>query len=184
MSLVTLFARRLPSPCWLRAYQTSSIRLCNPKGATAPPEPLGSEPKEPVTEQSQKPLKEDKKNIQNETVKPMEATEPAKSTPAIDIPPLPPMPATPVMPESLKPIIESTPAAVEAPVNAKEETPEQSKGTLSTSAPQENTPSIISAITGLRHAPPPALGLGLAGLIPFMAAPAYMVQIIFHPASY
>jgi len=183
MSLVTLFARRLPPPCWLRAYQTTSVRLCNPKGATAPPEPLGSEPKEPVTEQSQKPLKEDKKNIQNETVKPMEATEPAKSTPAIDIPPLPPMPATPVMPESLKPIIESTPAAVEAPVNAKEETPEQSKGTLSTSAPQENTPSIISAITGLRHAPPPALGLGLAGLIPFMAAPAYMYNAgVFLPS--
>ena len=182
MSLVTLFARRLPTPCWLRAYQTSSIRLCNPKGVTAPPEPLGSEPKEP--EQSQEPLKEDKINIQNETVKPMEATGPAKSTPAIDIPPKPPMPTTPVMPESTKPIIESTPAAVEAPVNAKEETPEQSKGTLSTSAPQEATPSILSAITGLRHAPPPALGLGLAGLIPFMAAPAYMVQIIFHFASY
>ena len=179
MSLVTLFSRRLPPPCWLRAYQTTSVKLCNPKGATAPPMPLGSEPKEPVTEQSQKPLKEDKNNIQNETIKTMEATEPAKSTPAIDIPPTPPMPTM-----SPKPIIESTPVAVEAPVNAKEETPEQSKGTLSTSAPQEATPSILSAITGLRHAPSPALGLGLAGLIPFMAAPAYMVQIIFHPASF
>ena len=178
MSLVTLFSRRLPPPCWLRAYQTTSVKLCNPKGATAPPMPLGSEPKEPVTEQSQKPLKEDKDN-KNETVKFVEATEPAKSTPAIDIPPTPPMPTM-----SPKPIIESTPAAVEAPVNTKEETPEQSKGTLSTSAPQEAAPSILSAITGLRHAPPPALGLGLAGLIPFMAAPAYMVQIIFHPASY
>ena len=184
MSRVTLFARRLPPPCWLRAYQTSSIRLCNPKAATAPPEPLGSEPKEPVTEQSQKPLKEDKNNIQNETIKTMEATEPAKSTPAIDTPPMPPMPTMPVMPKSPKPIMERTPAAVEAPVNAKEETPEQSKGTLSTSTPQEATPSILSAITGLRHAPPPALGLGLAGLIPFMAAPAYMVQIILHPASF
>ena len=64
MSLVTLFSRRLPPPCWLRAYQTTSVKLCNPKGATAPPMPLGSEPKEPVTEQSQKPLKEDKNNIQ------------------------------------------------------------------------------------------------------------------------
>ena len=184
MSLVTLFLRRLPPPCWLRAYQTTSVRLCNPKGAPAPPEPLGSVPKEPVTEQSQKPFEEDKNNIQNETVKPMEATEPAKSNPAIDIPPIPPMTTMHVMPESPKSIIESTTAAVETPVNAKEETPVQSKGTLSTSAPQEATPSILSAITGLRHAPPPALGLGLAGLIPFMAAPAYMVQIIFHPASY
>ena len=181
MSLVTLFARRLPPPCWLRAYQTTSVRLCNPKGAPVPPEPLGSVPKEPVTEQSQKPFEEDKNNIQNETVKPMEATEPAKSNPAIDIPPMPTMP---VMPKPPKPIIESTPAVVEPPVNAKEETPAQSKGKLSTSTPQEATPSILSAITGLRHAPPPALGLGLAGLIPFMAAPAYMVQIIFHPASY
>jgi len=169
---VTLFARRLPPPCWVRAYQTTSVRLCNPKGATAPPEP--------ASEQSQKPLKEDKNHIQNETVKPLEATEPAKSTPAIDIPP---MPTKPVMPESPKPIIESTTAAVEAPVNAKEETPEQSKGTLSTSASQEATPSIISAITGLRHAPPPALGLGLAGLIPFMAAPAYMYNAgVFLPS--
>ena len=181
MSLVTLFLRRLPPPCWLRAYQTTSVRLCNPKGATAPPEPLGSVPKEPVTEQSQKPFEEDKKNIQNETVKPMEATEPAKSNPAIDIPPIPTMP---VIPKPPKPTIESTPAAVEAPVNAKEETPVQSKGTLSTSAPQEAPPSFLSALTGLRHAPPPALGLGLAGLIPFMAAPAYMVQIVFHLASY
>ena len=89
----------------------------------------------------------------------------------------------PVIPKPPKPTIESTPAAVEAPVNAKEETPVQSKGTLSTSAPQEAPPSFLSALSGLRHAPPPALGLGLAGLIPFMAAPAYMVQIIFHPAS-
>ena len=181
MSLVTLFLRRLPPPCWLRAYQTTSVRLCNPKGAPAPPEPLGSVPKEPVTEQSQKPFEEDKNNIQNEAVKPMEATEPAKSNPAIDIPPMPTMP---VMPKPPKPIIESTPAVVETPVNAKEETPVQSKGTLPTSAPQEASPSILSAITGLRHAPPPALGLGLAGLIPFMAAPAYMVQIIFHHASF
>ena len=184
MSLVTLFLRRLPPPCWLRAYQTTSVRLCNPKGAPAPPEPLGSVPKESVTEQSQKPSEGDKYNIQNETVKHMEAVEPAKSNPAIDIPPMPPTPTVPVMPKSSKPFIESTPAAVEAPVNAKEETPVQSKGTVSFSTPQEATPSILSAITGLRHAPPPALGLGLAGLIPFMAAPAYMVQIIFHPASY
>merc|ERR1719270_1692766 len=94
----------------------------------------------------------------------MEATEPAKS-------------------KSPKPIIESTPATVKAPVNAKEETPEQSKGTLSPSTPQEAPPSILSAITGLRHAPPPALGLGLAGLIPFMAAPAYMYNAgVFLPS--
>jgi len=183
MSLVTLFARRLPSPCWLRAYQTSSIRLCNPKGATAPPEAQGSEPPEPATEQSQKPLKEGKNNTQNETVKAVEATEQLKPNPANDIPQRPPMPTMPVRPESPKPTIKSTPAAVEAPVNAKEETPEQSKGTLSTSASQEATPSIISAITGLRHAPPPALGLGLAGLIPFMAAPAYMYNAgVFLPS--
>jgi len=188
MSLVTLFARRLPPPCWLRAYQTSSARLCNPKTPAAAPVPPVIESKEPVSAstpiESDKPIKEDnivhQSAVPSEPVKPIEPSEPpaapAKST-TENVNPEPPTPAA------------ATPAAA-APVQAplppqtKEPAPEQSKGPVAAPAnPPVPSPSILSAITGLRHSPAPALGLGLAGLIPFVAAPAYMYNAgVFLPS--
>ena len=175
MSLVALFARRLPPPCWLRAYQTSSTRLCNPKTPAAAPISQDTESKEPVTPstpvESDKPIKEDnvvhQSAVPSEPAKPIEpsepAVQPAKSSPEN------------VKPELPSPVAAAAPI-VQAPTPTKTEksAPEQSKGPVVVPPP-----SIFSAIIGLRHSPAPALGLGLAGLIPFVAAPAYMVLIIF-----
>jgi len=175
MSLVALFTRRLPPPCWLRAYQTSSTRLCNPKTpAAAAPTPPVTESKEPVTPstpvESFNPIKEDnvvhQSPVPSEPGKPIEALEPAKSSPENVEPELP----TPVA--AAAQIVQAPP-----PTQTKEPAPEQSKG------PVVASPSILSAITGLRHSPAPALGLGLAGLIPFVAAPAYMYNAgVFLPS--
>ena len=174
MSLVALFTRRLPPPCWLRAYQTSSTRLCNPKTHAAAPTAPVEESKEPVTVsnsvESDKTIKEDNVVLQSagpsEPAKSIEslepAAEPAKSTPK-DVKPEPPTPIAAVAPPRPE---------------TKEPAPEQSKGPVVVPpTPLVPSPSILSAITGLRHSPAPALGLGLAGLIPFVAAPAYMVLI-------
>jgi len=182
MSLVTLFARRLPPPCWLRAYQTSSTRLCNPKTPAAAPVPPAIESKEPVTAstpvESDKPIKEDNvvhQSAASEPAKPIEPSEPpaepAKSS-AENVKPEPPTPITAAAPPVQAPL----------PPQTKEPAPEQqSKGpVLASTTP---SPSILSAITGLRHSPAPALGLGLAGLIPFVAAPAYMYNAgVFLPS--
>ena len=46
--------------------------------------------------------------------------------------------------------------------------------TFSTS---KSSPSIGGHLLSLKNGPPPALALGAAGLIPFMSAPAYIVQM-------
>jgi len=177
MSLVALFTRRLPPPCWLRAYQTSSTRLCNPKTLAAAPTAPAKESKEPVTDstpvESDRPTKEDDVIHKSaagppEPAKPIEPSEPAKSNPE-NVKPEPPTPIAAVAPP--RPEI-------------KEPAPVQSKGPVVVPpAPLVPSPSILSAITGLRHSPAPALGLGLAGLIPFMAAPAYMYNAgVFLPS--
>jgi len=180
MSLVALFTRRLPPPCWLRAYQTSSTRLCNPKTHAAAPTAPVEESKEPVTVsnsvESDKTIKEDNVVLQSagpsEPAKSIEslepAAEPAKSTPK-DVKPEPPTPIAAVAPPRPE---------------TKEPAPEQSKGPVVVPpTPLVPSPSILSAITGLRHSPAPALGLGLAGLIPFVAAPAYMYNAgVFLPS--
>jgi len=177
MSLVALFTRRLPPPCWLRAYRTSSTRLCNPKTLAAAPTAPAKESKEPVTDstpvESDRPTKEDNVIHKSaagppEPAKPIEPSEPAKSNPE-NVKPDPP-----------------TPIAAAAPTHPeiKEPAPEQSKGPVVVPpTPLVPSPSILSAITGLRHSPAPALGLGLAGLIPFVAAPAYMYNAgVFLPS--
>ena len=180
MSLVTLLSRRLPPPCWLRAYQTSSTRLCNPKTPTAAaaPVPPVIESKEPVAAsspvESDKPIKEenvvDQPAIPSEPPKPIEPSEPVaepvKSSPE-NVKPEPPTPVAAAAPPVQAPV----------PSKTKESSPEQSKGPVEEPT-KTSSPSILSAITGLRHSPAPALGLGLAGLIPFVAAPAYMVLTI------
>ena len=177
MSLVTLFARRLPPSCWLRAYQTSSTRLCNPKTPAAAPVPPVIESKEPGTAstpvESGKPIKEDnvvhQSAVSSDPAKPIEPSEPP-AEPAENVKPEPPTPLAAA----------AEPVQAPLPPKTKEPAPEQSKGpVVAPATPSVPSPSILSAITGLRHSPAPALGLGLAGLIPFVAAPAYMVLIIF-----
>lgn len=179
MSLVTLFARRLPPPCWLRAYQTSSTRLCNPKSPAAAPVPPVIESKEPVTAstpvESDKPIKED--NVVHQSA----ASEPAKPIEPSEPPAEPAKSST----ENVKPLAAAAePVQAPLPPKTKEPAPEQSKGpVVAPATPPVPSPSILSAITGLRHSPAPALGLGLAGLIPFVAAPAYMYNAgVFLPS--
>ena len=177
MSLVALFTRRLPPPCWLRAYQTSSTRLCNPKTPAAAPVPPVLETKEPVTAstpvESDKPIKED--NVVHQSAEPSEPAKPIEPSEP------PPEPAASTA-ENVKPLAAAAePVQAPLPPKTKEPAPEQSKGpVVAPATPSVPSPSILSAITGLRHSPAPALGLGLAGLIPFVAAPAYMVLVIFY----
>jgi len=181
MSLVTLFARRLPPSCWLRAYQTSSTRLCNPKTPAAAPVPPVIESKEPGTAstpvESGKPIKEDnvvhQSAVSSDPAKPIEPSEPP-AEPAENVKPEPPTPLAAA----------AEPVQAPLPPKTKEPAPEQSKGpVVAPATPSVPSPSILSAITGLRHSPAPALGLGLAGLIPFVAAPAYMYNAgVFLPS--
>ena len=74
------------------------------------------------------------------------------------------------------------PVAHEAasPVTAAEKVTTTEKDTLPETvtpapAPLAAPPTILSSIIGLRDCPAPALGLGTAGLLPFLAAPAIMV---------
>ena len=76
-----------------------------------------------------------------------------------------------------KPVAQET----ASPVTATEKVTTVEKDTTAetvTPAPLATPPTILSSIIGLRDCPAPALGLGTAGLLPFLAAPAIMVCTI------
>ena len=81
--------------------------------------------------------------------------------------------AKPVAHETASPL-----TAAEKVTTAEKDTLPEPVTPAPTPAPLAAPPTILSSITGLRDCPAPALGLGTAGLLPFLAAPAIMVCTI------